>query len=45
MLLHRAEQRSADLFALKRPNGWIMGVSLIALGFAAGMLLIVGMGA
>lgn len=44
MLLHRAEQRSADLFALKRPNGWIMGVALIAFGFAASALLVVGMG-
>jgi hypothetical protein len=40
MLLHRSEQRSADLFGLKRPNGWIMGVALIVCGVVAGDLLI-----
>ena len=25
-LLHRREQRNADLFALKRPNGWVGGL-------------------
>jgi hypothetical protein len=33
--LHRREQRSADLFGLKRPNGWIAGIALIVFGFAA----------
>ncbi|MEO8155836.1 MAG: hypothetical protein ABI605_22460 [Rhizobacter sp.] len=30
--LHRREQRSADLFALKRPNGWVAGIVFIVLG-------------
>lgn len=42
MLLHRAEQRSADLFGLKRPNGWIVGVALIVGGIAAGGVLTIG---
>ena len=33
--LHRREQRSADLFGLKRPNGWVAGIALIVFGFAA----------
>jgi hypothetical protein len=33
LLLHRREQRSADLFGLKRPNGWVGGLALIAIGF------------
>jgi hypothetical protein len=35
-LLHRKEQRSANLFALPRPNGWIMGIGVIAFGYIAG---------
>jgi hypothetical protein len=42
MLLHRSEQRSTDLFGLKRPNGWLMGVLLIVAGSGAGVLLFVG---
>lgn len=42
MLLHRAEQRSTDLFGLKRPNGWIVGIGLIVAGWVLGGLLIVG---
>jgi hypothetical protein len=34
-LLHRKEQRSANLFALPRPNGWIMGIGVIAFGYIA----------
>lgn len=34
-LLHRKEHRSATLFGLKRPNGWVMGIALIVLGSAA----------
>lgn len=34
-LLHRGEQRSADLFGLKRPNGWLGGIVLIVAGIAA----------
>jgi hypothetical protein len=30
--LHRREQRGADLFALKRPNGWVAGIVLIVIG-------------
>jgi len=33
--LHRREQRSADLFGLKRPNGWVAGIALIVIGSAA----------
>lgn len=33
--LHRREQRSADLFGLKRPNGWVAGIALIVIGYAA----------
>jgi hypothetical protein len=32
--LHRREQRSADLFGLPRPNGWIGGIAAIAGGIA-----------
>ncbi|HJW12841.1 MAG TPA: hypothetical protein VJ598_13680 [Albitalea sp.] len=39
MFLHRTEQRSATLFGLKRPNGWVMGIVLIVLGNAASALL------
>jgi lysylphosphatidylglycerol synthetase-like protein (DUF2156 family) len=45
MLLHRSEQRSADLFGLKRPNGWLMGILLIVVGFVAGALLLLGVAA
>jgi hypothetical protein len=29
-LLHRSEQRSADVMGLDRPNGWIAGLAFIA---------------
>jgi hypothetical protein len=44
MLLHRSEQRSSDLFDLKRPNGWVMGIGLIVAGIVASSLLILGVG-
>lgn len=31
--LHRKQQRGANLFSLTRPNGFVMGLGLIALGF------------
>jgi len=33
MWLHRKQQRSANLFGLRRPNGLVMGIGLIALGY------------
>jgi len=38
-LLHRREQRSADLFGLQRPNGWGVGIALIVIGWGASHLL------
>lgn len=38
-LLHRREQRSTDLFGLKRPNGWAVGIALIVIGWGASHLL------
>jgi hypothetical protein len=34
--LHRKQQRSAVLFGLERPNGLVMGIALIALGYVLG---------
>ena len=34
LLVHRREQRSAELFGLVRPNPWIVGIGLIAFGWA-----------
>lgn len=42
--LHRREQRSADLFGLQRPNGWIAGVALIVGGYVASVLLAAAFG-
>lgn len=39
-LLYRREQRSADLFGLARPNGWIAGIALIAGGMLAAWLVL-----
>lgn len=45
-VLHRTEQRSADLMGLERPNGWIAGIACIVGGglaqFAVAMLLFGG---
>lgn len=38
--LHRREQRSADLFGLKRPNGLWLGIALIVLGEVLSMAVI-----
>ena len=34
-LLHRREQRNAELVGMKRPNGWIGGIACIVIGSAA----------
>lgn len=34
-LLHRREQRNADLVGMERPNGWIGGIACIVIGSAA----------
>ena len=34
-LMHRKEQRNCDMSELRRPNGWIAGLSCILLGGAA----------
>jgi hypothetical protein len=39
MWLHRGEQRTADLFGLTRPNGWIAGIALVVFGYLATFLL------
>lgn len=38
MVCHRREQRSTDLFGVKRPNGWLAGAGLIAVGWGANIL-------
>ncbi|HTE41033.1 MAG TPA: hypothetical protein VK629_09385 [Steroidobacteraceae bacterium] len=32
--MHRQAHRHSDLLGLKRPNGWIVGLSCIAIGFS-----------
>jgi len=38
---HRGEDRAADLFGLKRPNGWLGGLIATAAGFGLSMLMYV----
>jgi hypothetical protein len=33
-LLHRREQRNAELVGMKRPNGWIAGIACVVIGSA-----------
>lgn len=44
-LMHRREQRNAEIFGLTRPNGWVAGLLCIAGGLALLGILMVAMGA
>lgn len=36
LLLHRREHRMADLMGLPRPNGWLVGLGVIVVGYLLG---------
>lgn len=38
-VLHRREQRAADMLGLTRPNGWIAGLAFVVAGYVFGQVL------